>query len=112
LAARGYEVMSALDGELGLISAKTRKPELIILDLILPKKNGFEVLKELKADQGNGGDTGGGFNQSFGNGRYRQGFGIRRDDLFGEKRSKLKRYSRGSRKSYRVEALILKFVLV
>jgi len=51
LAARGYEVMSALDGELGLISAKTRKPELIILDLILPKKNGFEVLKELKADQ-------------------------------------------------------------
>jgi DNA-binding response OmpR family regulator len=47
---RGYEVISTLDGELGLISAKTRKPDMILLDLILPKKNGFEVLKELKAD--------------------------------------------------------------
>lgn len=48
----GYEVKSALDGELGLKIAKERKPALILLDLILPKKDGFEVLKELKADLG------------------------------------------------------------
>lgn len=50
LSVQGYEVISALDGELGLNAAKTRNPELILLDLILPKKNGFEVLKELRAD--------------------------------------------------------------
>lgn len=46
----GYEVISALDGDIGLKLAKAKKPDLILLDLILPKKNGFEVLKELKED--------------------------------------------------------------
>jgi len=46
----GYEVKSALDGDLGLRLAKEFIPSLILLDLILPKKDGFEVLKELKAD--------------------------------------------------------------
>ena len=46
----GYETISALDGEIGLRLAKTRNPDLILLDLILPKKNGFEVLQELKED--------------------------------------------------------------
>ena len=44
----GYEVKNALDGELGLAEAKKEKPDLILLDLILPKKDGFEVLTELK----------------------------------------------------------------
>ena len=44
----GYEMISALDGEIGLKLAKAKKPDLILLDLILPKVNGFEVLKELK----------------------------------------------------------------
>ena len=48
----GYKVMSALDGELGLRLAKQKKPDLILLDLILPKVHGFEVLKELKGDEG------------------------------------------------------------
>lgn len=45
---KGYEVISALDGELGLKMAKSQKPDLILLDLILPKVDGFEVLGELK----------------------------------------------------------------
>jgi DNA-binding response OmpR family regulator len=47
----GYEMISALDGESGLRLAKSQKPDLILLDLILPKKDGFEVLKELKEDE-------------------------------------------------------------
>lgn len=40
----------ALDGEAGVKKAKEIKPDVILLDVILPKKNGFEVLKDLKAD--------------------------------------------------------------
>jgi len=51
LGQEGYEMMSALDGEIGLKLAKEQKPDLILLDLILPKINGFDVLKKLKADK-------------------------------------------------------------
>lgn len=44
----GYSVISALDGESGMGLAKSEKPDLILLDLILPKKDGFEVLSALK----------------------------------------------------------------
>jgi len=47
---KGYEVQSALDGEVGLRLAKTGNPDLILLDLILPKKHGLDVLKELHLD--------------------------------------------------------------
>jgi len=47
----GYETSSALDGEIGLRMAKESKPDLILLDLILPKLHGFEVLKELKGNK-------------------------------------------------------------
>jgi CheY-like chemotaxis protein len=50
LGPEGYEIISALDGEIGLRLAKTKNPDLILLDLILPKVHGFEVLKELKTD--------------------------------------------------------------
>lgn len=49
LVQEGFEVLAATDGEEGLEKAK-EKPDLILLDLILPKKDGFEVLKEMKAD--------------------------------------------------------------
>lgn len=45
-----YNVFSALDGETGLALARQQKPNLILLDLILPKLDGFSVLEELKKD--------------------------------------------------------------
>ncbi len=44
----GYKMISALDGKTGLRLAVSEKPDLILLDLILPRMHGFEVLKELK----------------------------------------------------------------
>lgn len=44
----GFEVISALDGQEGLRLAKEQIPDLILLDLILPKMSGFEVLQALK----------------------------------------------------------------
>jgi DNA-binding response OmpR family regulator len=46
----GYEVICAEDGESALELAREHHPELILLDMILPKMSGPEVLKELKAD--------------------------------------------------------------
>ena len=48
---QGYEVQSALNGEVGLELAKNQEFDLIILDLILPRISGLEVLEELKKDQ-------------------------------------------------------------
>lgn len=47
----GFEAMGAEDGEMGVELVKKEKPDLILLDIILPKKDGFEVLTEIKADE-------------------------------------------------------------
>ena len=44
----GYEILVATDGETGLNMIKSQKPDLVLLDIILPKMNGFEVLNNLK----------------------------------------------------------------
>jgi two-component system alkaline phosphatase synthesis response regulator PhoP len=44
----GYEVITAKDGDQALIKAKEHKPDLIILDIMMPKKNGIEVCKILR----------------------------------------------------------------
>ncbi len=51
LTQEGYEFISALDGKIGVRLAKMHQPDLILLDLILPKIHGFEVLKALKEDE-------------------------------------------------------------
>lgn len=52
LESNGYGFLSAMDGEVGISLAKSEKPDLILLDLILPKVNGFEVLEALLSDEG------------------------------------------------------------
>ncbi len=47
----GYEVLVAMNGEEALEKAKSERPDLIVLDLMLPKVNGFDVCAELKQHQ-------------------------------------------------------------
>jgi DNA-binding response OmpR family regulator len=47
---RDYTVITAADGEEGLEKARRERPDLIILDVMMPKKDGFTVLGELKDD--------------------------------------------------------------
>lgn len=46
----GFKVSIADNGEKGLVDAKKKKPRLILLDILLPKLDGFAVLEKLKAD--------------------------------------------------------------
>lgn len=50
LTGEGFEISSALDGEIGLQMVKMSKPDLVLLDIIMPKKDGYQVLKEMKED--------------------------------------------------------------
>src|SRR5206468_1816375 len=50
LAAHGYEVLSAGDGEAALAAAREHRPDLILLDIMMPKLDGIEVCRRLKAD--------------------------------------------------------------
>lgn len=47
LKAAGWEVVTANDGESGFRQAQEKRPDLIILDLVLPKKHGFKVMEDL-----------------------------------------------------------------
>lgn len=47
----GYAVTTASDGEAGLAAIRAEKPDLVLLDLILPKMDGFTVLGEIKKDE-------------------------------------------------------------
>lgn len=49
-AKEGYDLVQAFDGEEGLTKAKSDPPAVILLDVIMPKLDGFAVLKALKAD--------------------------------------------------------------
>ena len=50
LGMEGYEVITALDGEQALEKARAERPDLIVLDIMMPKLDGYETCKRLKAD--------------------------------------------------------------
>jgi CheY-like chemotaxis protein len=50
LAVEGYQVEIALDGETGLKMMRTFKPDMIVLDLMLPKMTGVEVIKQIRSE--------------------------------------------------------------
>ncbi len=50
LSLEGFAVLSAADGKKGLKLALEKRPDAILLDIILPKMDGFEVLKAIQAD--------------------------------------------------------------
>lgn len=47
----GYEVEVARDGQEGLEKIKTNQPDLILLDIVMPKMGGFEVMEALRKDE-------------------------------------------------------------
>lgn len=51
LSAEGFEVIYAEDGEIGSQMALNENPDLILLDIVLPKKDGYQVLKEVKSNE-------------------------------------------------------------
>jgi DNA-binding response OmpR family regulator len=51
LARHGYEILTARDGEEALATAREKRPDLILLDIMMPKLDGIEVCRRLKADR-------------------------------------------------------------
>jgi DNA-binding response OmpR family regulator len=47
----GYEVLTANDGQEGLNLLRSEKPDLVLLDVMMPGKTGFDVCREVKADE-------------------------------------------------------------
>ena len=52
LAAEGYHVVTAADGEQALVAAHEQVPDLILLDVMMPRLDGLEVCRRLRADKG------------------------------------------------------------
>lgn len=51
LESEGYEVVVITDGEEIMKELRKKQPDLLVLDLIMPGKNGFEILKEIRTDK-------------------------------------------------------------
>jgi DNA-binding response OmpR family regulator len=51
LTVKGYEVEGAMDGQAALEAVETMNPDLILLDIMLPKIDGFEVCRQVKVNE-------------------------------------------------------------
>ena len=51
LTKKGYDVLTAIDGEMGVLVAKESKPDFILLDIKLPKIDGYEVFRRIRGDR-------------------------------------------------------------
>ncbi len=51
LEGRGYQLLTASDGEEALMKNKGFRPDLILLDIVLPKRNGYQICREIKSDK-------------------------------------------------------------
>ncbi|MBS0659774.1 MAG: response regulator [Verrucomicrobia bacterium] len=50
LASRSYEIVEASDGEMGIAMAQSEMPNLVLLDIVMPKLDGFQVCRRIKRD--------------------------------------------------------------
>lgn len=50
LTSKGYEVIQAVDGDEALEKTRSERPDLVVLDAMMPKSDGFEVLTRIKGD--------------------------------------------------------------
>jgi Response regulators consisting of a CheY-like receiver domain and a winged-helix DNA-binding domain len=50
LVRKGYEVLTALDGEQGVAMTRAEKPDLVLMDMSLPQMDGWEATRQLKSD--------------------------------------------------------------
>lgn len=51
LKTKGFDVVLAPDGEIGLEKAKTYMPDIVLLDIMIPRISGFEVCRRLRSDE-------------------------------------------------------------
>jgi len=51
LAKEGFEILIARDGEEGLKAMREKPPDIVLLDIIMPKMGGFEVMEEMQKDK-------------------------------------------------------------
>lgn len=48
----GYTIVTAVDGEDALVKVQSENPDLVVLDVVMPKKNGFQVCREIRTRLG------------------------------------------------------------
>jgi len=50
LSTRPYDIVEATDGEMGIALCQSERPDLVLLDIVMPKMDGFQVCRRIKKD--------------------------------------------------------------